>query len=219
MRYTPVELRHVRIGRAILGGYKRQETQQLLEDVADSFGDVWRDRGELTDKLEDVEKRFDELKQRETLLASTLVSAERAASDAKEAAKREAELIVAEAHQEARSVTRAAQGERERLFAEVRRVETLLRAALGMVEETRNELPVENGGVQMSDRPAGLPTPTAVPDHWPKREDTREFQAVPPPAPEPQAAAPVLPTLPPLTSAPAEGEDDGPWAGRDFAWG
>src|SRR4051794_15045438 len=110
MRYTPVELRHVKIGRTVLGGYKRRETDQLLEDVAESFEDVWRERGELIDKLEDVEKRFDELKQRETLLASTLVAAERAAADAIEAAKRHAELILAEAHQEARSVTRTAQG-------------------------------------------------------------------------------------------------------------
>lgn len=215
MRYTPVELRHIRIGRTVFGGYKRHETMQLLEDIAESFEDVWRERGELTDKLEEVEKQFAELKGRETLLATTLVSAERAAVDAKEAAKRESELIVAEAHQEARSVTRAAQGERERLFAEVRRIETLLRAALGMVEETRNELPAESGGAASADAPAALPAPAAVPDHWPKRGDTREFQAVSPDAPEAEDAAPILPALPP----PAEQEDDGPWSGRDFAWG
>ena len=219
MRYTPVELRHLRIGRTMFGGYGRQETDQLLEDIAESFEDVWRERGELTDKLEDVEKRFDELKQGETLFASTLVSAERAAVEAKEAAKREAELIVAEAHHEARSVTRSAQGERERLFAEVRRIETLLRAALGLVEETRNELPVETDGAPDSDRPVVLPAPAPTPEHWPRREDTREFEAVLPVLPGPHAAAPALPALPPVTTLSGEGEDDGPWAGRDFAWG
>jgi cell division initiation protein len=213
MRYTPVELRHVKIGRTMFGGLKRQETEQLLEDVADSFEDVWRERGELTDRLEDVEKRFDELKQRETLLASTLVSAQSAAADAKEAARREAEVIIAEAHHEARSVTRTAQGERERLFAEVRRVETLLRAALGLVEESRSELPIEGDGSEIPDLPPILPPA----DGWPKREDTREFDALPSETDEPQAAA-ILPALPPLTAAPAD-EDDGPWAGRDFAWG
>ena len=39
---------------------------------------------------------------------TTLVAAEQAATDAQEQAKREAELIVAEAHQEARSITRTA---------------------------------------------------------------------------------------------------------------
>jgi cell division initiation protein len=141
MRYTPVELRHVKIGRSTFGGYRKLETDKLIEDIADSFEEVWRDRGELADKLEEVEKLLADVKQRESLLASTLVAAEKASTEIREAAKREAEMIIAEAHQEARSLTRVAQSERERLFTEVRRVETLLRAALGMVEETRSELP------------------------------------------------------------------------------
>jgi cell division initiation protein len=196
MRYTPVELRHVRVGRALFG-YKRDETDRILEDVADSFEEVWRDRGELTDKLEEVEKQLAEFKQRETLLANTLISAERAASEAKDLAKREAEVIVAEAHQEARSIVRGAQSERERLFAESRRVETLLRAALGMVEEARPD------GLD----PEGLP-----PEQWPKREDTREFEAVslPDPIPEDEEA--------PELSLSAADRDE-PQAGRDFTWG
>jgi cell division initiation protein len=212
MRYTPVELRHLRIGRTLFGGYGRRETKQLLEDIAESFEDVWRERGELTDKLEDLEKRFDELKQRETLVASTLVSAERAADDARHAARREAEVIISEAHQEARSVTRSAQGEKERLFAEVRRIETLLRAALGMVEETKSEAVLDGAA---DESPAGW-----LVDRWPRREDTREFEAVSPPVPAPEAA-PVLPALPPVADEPLlEDEEDGPWEeGRDFAWG
>ena len=194
MRYTPVELRHVKIGRSTFGGYRKHETEKLIEDIADSFEEVWRERGELSDKLEDVESLLVEVKQRESLLATTLVSAQKVAADAKEQAEREAELILAEARQEARSITRVAQAERERLFAEARRVETLLRTALGMVEESRTELPA-----------AELP-----PEQWPRREDTREFQAV---TPEDQ---PKLPPVQPL--APVE-EDEPPAAGRDFAWG
>jgi cell division initiation protein len=202
MRYTPVELRHVKIGRSAFGGYRKLETEKLLEDIADSFEEVWRDRGELTDKLEDVEKVLAEVKQRESLLASTLVAAEKASTEIREVAKREAELIIAEAHQEARSVTRGAQSERERLFTEVRRVETLLRAALGMVEETRDELPAS---------PAA-PSEEPPREHWPKRHDTREFQAVQ----VPQAQEP--PKLPPVQSIPDE-PDEGPSTARDFAWG
>jgi cell division initiation protein len=193
----------VKIGRSTFGGYRKLETEKLIEDIADSFEEVWRDRGELTDKLEDVEKVLAEVKQRESLLASTLVAAEKASTEIREAAKREAEMIIAEAHQEARSVTRGAQGERERLFTEVRRVETLLRAALGMVEETRNELPAS----------PTAPVPEPAVDHWPKRYDTREFQAVAPPvAQEP-------PRLPPVQSVPDEADDGGTGTARDFAWG
>jgi len=213
MRYTPVELRHVRIGRTLFRGYKSDETERLLEDIADSFEEVWRERGELADKLEDVEKVLADVKQREALLATTLVAAEKTAAEAIESAKRQAEVIIAEAHGEARSITRAAQAERERLFAEARRVEVLLRAALGMVEETNVPLPALE---QAAD---------AAVESWPHRpeprQDTREFEAVAPP----QEAALEAPKLPPvqqemaLEPEPESEENAGPWAGRDFAWG
>jgi cell division septum initiation protein DivIVA len=215
MRYTPVELRHIRVGRSLFG-YKRHDIDKLLEDVADSFEEVWSERGELADKVEDLGKVLADVKEREALLASTLISAERAAADAKDQAKKEAELIVAEAHMEARSVTRGAQGERDRLFGEVRRVETLLRAALGMVEETRGELPAASGEAGSDE------------EEWPKREDTREFQAAIHPdvaakPAEPDAPVedevPKLPPVQPVTGGPEEDDDDGPGQGRNFSWG
>ena len=200
MRYTPVELRHVRLGRSFFGGYTRAEADVLLSDVADSFEDVWRERGELADRLEDVERHLDEVKQRETLLASTLIAAERTAAEAVESAKREAEVIVAEAHQEARSITRAAQGERDRLFTEARRIETLLRAALGIV--------AESGSSRSGDEAA------EEPPSWPNRENTTEFEAISTESVvnEPESGAAT-------DGEEAHAEDDIPWSGRDFAWG
>jgi cell division septum initiation protein DivIVA len=203
MRYTPVELRHVRLGRSLFGGYKRAEADVLLSDVADSFEDVWRERGELADRLEDVERHLDEVKQRETLLASTLIAAERTAVEAVESAKREAEVIVAEAHQESRSITRAAQGERDRLFAEARRIETLLRAALGIVEES-------GSAGDAKERPG-----TEEPPSWPNRENTKEFEAV---SAESVVTEPEEPSEPPVHHE-EHAEGDIPWSGRDFAWG
>ena len=209
MRYTPVELRHVRIGRTFFRGYKSDETERLLEDIADSFEEVWRERGELADKLEDAEKVLNEVKQREALLATTLVAAEKTAAEAIENAKRQAEVIIAEAHGEARSITRTAQAERERLFAEARRVEMLLRAALGMVEESNAALPALEEAAD------------AAVDSWPHRpeprQDTREFEAVSPPDEAPKL--PPVQSEMALESDPESEEHAGPWAGRDFAWG
>lgn len=134
MPYTPVELRHIRVGRAALG-YRRSAVEELLSEVADSFETVWRERHELADRVESLQEELEGLRGREQALTQTLVAAEQAATHVKEQAKREAELILAEAHNEARSVTRNAQGEQQRLLAETRRVEALLRGALGMIEE------------------------------------------------------------------------------------
>jgi cell division initiation protein len=165
MPYTPVELRHVKVARSFFGGYRRGAVQDLLDGVADSFEDVWRDRGELTDKVHALETQLGDLKRREELLTNTLVAAEQAAGDVRDQARREADLILSEAHQEARSVMRVAQAERSRLFAEARRVEALLRAALGMVEES---------AVEPSEEPVEK-APAPEEESWPRRDDTREF--------------------------------------------
>jgi cell division initiation protein len=162
MTYSPVELRHVRPPKAVGRGYRRRAVDELLIEVADSFETVWRERGELADKVEDLEQALEDLRARERLLATTLVSAQKAAADAKAQAHKDAELIVAEAHTEARSIIRTAQNERERLFAEARRVEALLRSALGMVQEA-----------DFGDPDAEAPD---ADESWPKREDTREFR-------------------------------------------
>src|SRR5438874_7325769 len=124
MPYTPVELRHVRIGRGLLG-YRRDAVEQLLDEVADSFEDVWRERGELEDRVEELEKVTRELSRREVALTNALVAAEQAATDVRARARRDAEMIVAEAHQEGRSITRGALNEQARLTADARRIEAL----------------------------------------------------------------------------------------------
>jgi cell division initiation protein len=159
MPYTPVELRHVRVERSLFG-YKRTAVQELLTEIADSFETVWRERHQLADHVETIEQELEHLRERERALTQTLVAAENAATEMKDHAKRESELILSEAHNEARSVTRNAHGERQRLHAEARRIEALLRAALGMIEESVPQ-----------DEPAG-----ERPSAWPGREDTREFE-------------------------------------------
>jgi DivIVA domain-containing protein len=160
MPYTPVELRHVKPPRTLVRGYRRAAVDELLVDVADSFELVWRERAEFADRLEELSKEVASFRAREELLATTLVTAEKAAAEATERAHKQAELIVQEAHGEARSILRTAQGERERLFAETRRVEALLRSALGLVQEV--DAPPQGAGAVDE-------------DSWPRRDDTREF--------------------------------------------
>jgi cell division initiation protein len=180
MPYTPVELRHVRIGRTLLG-YKRETVQNLLAEIADSFETVWRERHELADQVEGMERELDDLRKREQALTQTLVVAEQAATHVKDQAKREAELIVAEAHAEARAVTRNAQGERHRLQAEIRRVEALLRAALGMIEEA-------DAAPALPEQHSTWPEPELADDG---ADEVEETPARADPSDEPQPAQPL----------------------------
>jgi cell division initiation protein len=134
MTITPVELHHIRLKRGLLG-YRRGPVDELIAEIADSFEEVWRQRADYADRIEQLESELSRHRDLESLLRTTLVSAEKSAHELKDQAKREAELVVGEAHAEAREVTRAAAAERERLLADARKVRALLEAALDAVAD------------------------------------------------------------------------------------
>jgi cell division initiation protein len=134
MSYTPVEIRHVKLRRGLIG-YRRGSVDRLLEDVTTSFEDVWRERADHAYRVELLEGELTRYRELEALLRTTLVSAERSAIELREQAKREAEAIVSEAHAAARTITMDARAERERLALESRRIRVLLNAALDALDE------------------------------------------------------------------------------------
>jgi cell division initiation protein len=138
MSYTPVEIRHVKLRRGLLG-YRRGQVDSLLDEVTQSFESVWRERADFGDKLELLEGELKRYRELEALLRTTLVSAERAAHELRDQAKREAQTIVAEAHAEARTITRKSRSEREGLASEARRIRLLLHAALDALDEADDE--------------------------------------------------------------------------------
>jgi cell division initiation protein len=135
MTLTPVEIRHVKPAKTLLGGYRRTAVDDLLDEIVASFEDVWRERADLADKVEQLEADLVRYRELEALLRTTLVSAEKAAVTLKEQARKEADLIVEEARSEARAITRTARADHDHLLGEVRRMRSLLRAALATVEE------------------------------------------------------------------------------------
>ena len=135
MTLTPVEIRHLKPARSFVGGYNRNEVDRLLDEIVASFEDVWRDRADLADKVDQLEADLVRYREIESLLRTTLVSAEKAAVTLKEQARREADLIVEEARSEARSITRTARADHDRLLTEVRRMRSLLHSALALVDE------------------------------------------------------------------------------------
>ena len=139
MALTPVEILHMTPGTGLFG-YKRAATDRLLAEIVASFEDVWRERADLADKVEQLETDLVRFRELEALLRTTLVSAERASADMKEQARREAELILSEAHAEARSVQRRTLSENERLITETRLLRERLRTVLDLVENAEETL-------------------------------------------------------------------------------
>ena len=138
MPMTPVEVRHQQLKRGLFG-YRRRGVDDLMTDIADSFEVVWRERADLVDRVEELEVDLARHVELEGLLRSTLISAERAAQEQRERARREADTILGEAHAEARTVTRESRAEKERLDSDARRIASLLRSALATIEDADDD--------------------------------------------------------------------------------
>jgi cell division initiation protein len=143
MTLTPVEIRHLKPTKTLVRGYERTAVDELLDEIVASFEDVWRERADLADKVEQLEADLVRHRELESLLRTTLVSAEKSAVTLKEQAGREADLIVEEARSEARVITRTARADHDRLLSEVRRMRSLLRSALALVDEVPAEKSAE----------------------------------------------------------------------------
>ena len=142
MGLTPVEIRHMRPPGTLLGGYRRDPTDRLFEEIVASFEDVWRERADLADKVEHLQADLGRFRELETVLRTTLVSAEKTAEQLKDQARREAELILTEAQAAARELQRRAVIDNERIVTATRR----LRAQLTEAAAVLDEIPAEGGG-------------------------------------------------------------------------
>jgi len=202
MALTPVEIRHIRLRKAFFG-YHAKQTDDLLADVVTSFEDVWRDRADVADKVEQLEGELVRYRELEQLLRTTLISAERASQQMTDQTRRESETVLAEARTAAREIVHDAMSERERLYAEVNRI----RAQLGAVLATIGDVPPEREPASAEETiEASPPHPDVEPARWPT-----------PPAPVSSEDAPPRAAQAPRPAARTQAGPGGQAEGRAMA--
>jgi cell division initiation protein len=143
MPLTPGEIRHIDLRHAWFRGYREPAVDRLFTEIADSFEEVRRARDGLPDRVEKLEAEVAKHRELEALLRAALVSAERAAQDMKEQARRESDLIVREAQAESRRVARESATEKRRLEQDMVKIRAQLRAALESLGEWLGEKEAE----------------------------------------------------------------------------
>jgi cell division initiation protein len=92
VKITPLDIEHKEFKKS-LQGYAREEVDQYLDEVAESFEEEIAERGKLETELADLRERvahFDAIKD---TLQNTLVFAQRNADEMKAAAHKETDLI------------------------------------------------------------------------------------------------------------------------------
>jgi cell division initiation protein len=121
MSIAPVELRHLRFPRRLLG-YRKRSVDNQLERIADAYGEVWRERADLQDRVEEQDTELARHRELEDVLRKTLVSAERSVDAMRSPARHAAEQIGAAAAARAREIIGEAHAERERVRRDLYRL-------------------------------------------------------------------------------------------------
>ena len=118
MKLTPLDIQHMTF-RQTWRGFDRQEVERFLHEVAQTVEALNYDNVALREKLTATEEQLAELKRAESGLSQTLVLAQAMTEDVKEAARRDADLVVKEAELKAAELLRDVQEELGTLQREI----------------------------------------------------------------------------------------------------
>lgn len=96
MKITPLDVRKQEFKRGFRG-YDTVEVRMFLDLVAQELEGVIRERADLAETADWLEKNLGEYKEKERLLQSALIAAEKVAEETRENARREGDLAIKDA--------------------------------------------------------------------------------------------------------------------------
>jgi cell division initiation protein len=137
MRISALDIRQQQFTKRMFRGLDAQEVDAFLEDVAEDYESVVKENALLKEQLAALEERSRNITEHERTLQDTLVTTHRLTEEMKQAAKREAEMIVRDAELRGEKAAEAARSEETRLRHELA---SLRRLRQQLVEELRGTL-------------------------------------------------------------------------------
>ena len=127
MRMTATDIRQQQFAVRLFRGFDPQEVDAFLEEMADDFDELTRENALLREQLVQVEEKSRGVEGREKTLQETLVTTQKIAEEFKENSRREAELVLREAHLRAEKFMQDAREEHAKLTSEVSALRRLRR--------------------------------------------------------------------------------------------
>ena len=107
MSLSKIDLLNVAFSTSVLG-YARPEVDKLVQELADTLGQMAEERKELRQKVRHLEGTMEEYRRREEAMRETLVSTQRMVDEMTAQARKEAQLILDEAQGKAGDIVRQA---------------------------------------------------------------------------------------------------------------
>lgn len=107
MRITPMDIQQQKFRRSVRG-YDIREIDSFLELIVNTLEELIKENDDLKRELRDKTNVAEELQEREKTLKETMITAQKVTEDMKNNAKKEAELIKAEAELQAEKIMNSA---------------------------------------------------------------------------------------------------------------
>lgn len=159
MKITALDITHRRFARK-LRGYDAEEVHAFLADVAEAFEGLTRELQGAQDDLARKDDEVAELRSRDRVLQETLITAQKACEDLRDTARKEADLIIAEAELQAEKIVQGAHARFQRIVddvGELKRQRIQLAAQLRSVLRAHDKLVEAFGDGEREDRVEFLP--------------------------------------------------------------
>lgn len=134
MRISPMDIRQQQFSVKMFRGFDNREVDAFLDDVAEDYQALIKENTLLKEQLQALEDRARHHEGREKILQETLITTQRLTEEMKEAAKRDAALVVREAELQGEKLLDAARSEEASIRADIGR---LKRVRLQFVEGLR----------------------------------------------------------------------------------
>jgi cell division initiation protein len=121
MSITPIDIQQHRFKTRPLG-YEKTGVDHFLELISDELERLTRLNQGLKEELARAKATMDEMRGREATLKQTLMTAQQMSEDMKNNARREGEILIADAHLRAERIVRDAEDRRIQLVGEIQEV-------------------------------------------------------------------------------------------------
>ncbi|WP_298704655.1 DivIVA domain-containing protein [uncultured Veillonella sp.] len=100
---TPMDIHNKEFEKGFRG-YDTESVNAFMAEIVRDYETLYRDNREMTDKIEQLEKRLAQYEQMEETMNNTLVLAQETGESVKTAARKEADLIIQEAEQQRKQI-------------------------------------------------------------------------------------------------------------------
>ena len=137
MRISALDIRQQQFTVRMFRGLDPQEVEAFLEDVAEDYESVVKENALLKEQLATLEERSRNITEHERTLQETLVTTHRLTEEMKQAARREADMLVRDAELRGEKVTEELRAEEMRLKHDLVSLRRLRRQ---LVDEMRTTL-------------------------------------------------------------------------------